>query len=176
MSSRHVSSPHVRIGNPGMCTNCSTRDVLGERAVMEGDGGTSHVGHGVDEFKEREIGREEEKRLFNSCLGSCSFSCLRNRLYIPSSPLYISIGSLRWRTSPTHIGVGTRHEAALRAGQQTFARDMLRLDAENYNYLKATCSCTVRTVVEEDMVLVNHSHRSDGGVGLRLWAAELDTI
>ena len=121
---------------------------------MEGDGGTSHVGHGVDEFKEREIGKEEEKRLFNSCLGSCSFSCLRNRLYIPSSPLYISIGSLRWRTSSTHVGVGTRHEAALRAGQQTFARDMLRLDAENYNYLKATCSCTVRTVVEEDMVLL----------------------
>jgi len=114
MSSRHVSSPHAGIGNPGMCTNCSTRDVFGERAVMEGDGGTSHVGHGVDEFKEREIGKEEEKRLFNSCLGSCSFSCLRNRLYIPSSPLYISIGSLRWRTSPTHVGVGTRHEAAFR--------------------------------------------------------------
>lgn len=52
----------------------------------------------------------------------------------------------------------------------------LRLDAEKYNYLKAAGSCTVRTVVEEDMVLVHYSHRSDGGVGLRLWAAELDTI
>ena len=130
MSSRHVSSPHAGIGNPGMCTNCSTWDVLGERAVMKVTAAVATSDTESTDSKKEKQGKKKKKGCSTVASGRVH-SLVFEIDCIYRLPLCIYPLDLCDRVPL--VRVGTSHEAALRAGQQTFARGMLRLDAENYN-------------------------------------------